>query len=811
MIGNISVHRWTRTESKLRQPTGDRGPEGRAQDDAWLPAATADLPASSGPELLQVTTTGQKIRKFAAPAKILGSSLVLGKHDQVHFCPSDSPPPIFMRDEEPLDLEPGRLAALREEADLRMRESYYDHNAGAIDWFDRLATDQPQAASGLVLAWMADLEGDGPETRGEQSRRLEKMEKIALVLSASTDHPASRSVVAPHAQRLSSMISRLGASDRLGDRQNFNPIPLKFCKAFVKAFPEFLDRSFLDREISVLLLGSEAIASEGACEMMTTAWEQHPELVAPTVALVTGAPGQAAPSRGHWKLLEEGFRRGWRPDADQVEWLLASAFDPAGSTHEPVFFSDRFRGALKLLRLLGDEAFPLLDGLEMPDTQGRMRPVRRALFDRVFHDVNSENCSRLLDRRDPYGISDDLYRFVFPDPDLVRALLEQVERGAALGPLSEMSQDEQAALAVLASLDLDQASKTRFESVLCQHASDAPGPAWIEGPIGRGRSLLLSEQCARLFSGELPFDEARDCFLRAVEVARPAARVSPGEFEAVEKVCLAWAQGLAAGPGDQQEQALRWLFERVEPLQSSEADLRSLAPGDLACLGMLDVLSRQDALLQARLRGVLGTRLETPQGYQDGLAASILRSIRKTAIVALMADASGGRFGRLERLARAERIGGADLLVGRTTAHDLGARGLKDALAGSAADGLARLARVLVEPESVLTVYRSLAPSCNSDEDIGREGVRFLEVMDRVGGEAMLSRAIEAHAFVEEAAARGHSREAALALALDSYARGTKPDIVLLAGEAPPQATPTVEREGGELRIGGISLPVRPG
>lgn len=34
-------------------------------------------------------STGQKIREFTAPARILGSSLVLGKHDEVYFCSSD--------------------------------------------------------------------------------------------------------------------------------------------------------------------------------------------------------------------------------------------------------------------------------------------------------------------------------------------------------------------------------------------------------------------------------------------------------------------------------------------------------------------------------------------------------------------------------------------------------------------------------------------------------------------------------------------------------------------------------------------------
>lgn len=717
----------------------------------------------------------------------------------------------------PLRLRPltdggaGRLfsfADLREEVDRAMRPGSYDLDSDAVDGFDRLASQQPHVASDLVESWLAEIETGASETAGQRYRRSEAFAKIALALSGSVAPSATRRVVTPFVPRFATLLSRMQAADRLGDRRDFDPYPVRFCGALAEAFPDLLDNRFIEQEASVLLHSPQPTERDLACGLLDTLWQRRPDLVAPTLAVIAREPDRSGNSRGPWFLVAQGIRLGWRPDGPQMSWIQASACASPAQGDTSLLCSPRFLGALRALRTLHELGSPLLNGLHAPDAQGRLQPLRRALLDRVMHDPDPQRCLRLFERRDPFGVADDLYRFVFPDAEQVRTLLEQVERGSAHLPLREMCLDDQTAFVVLASLALAPEENHRFEKVLCAHVDEEPAVPWLEGPLSRGRDIVLRAHGEALARGTLSAEEAGSLLLRAAETACHAFRVPPKSFEAIEKLCLSWADGLRAGPPGSQVQAEQWLLVRVEPLLQA-GDLFRATPSELTCLTMLDVLSRTDAPLQARLRALVGSRLDTRQTQGDGLAACVLRSIRKTSIKRLVLDSEGVRSERLAALSQTERIGEAELQIGRHAAHALGVGALRDALAGGAVEGLARLARQVVEPENVLTVYRALAPALNRDEDLGAESARFIEVMERVGGESALARALETHEFVERACSRGYDRDAALALALDAHARGTTPDLLVLDGAQPPSTPPEVERDDRGLRIGGISIPVR--
>ncbi len=107
---------------------------------------------------------------------------------------------------------------------------------------------------------------------------------------------------------------------------------------------------------------------------------------------------------------------------------------------------------------------------ELPDTQGRMVSVSRALVDRLVHDPDSNSERTALSRRRNISAWDgleQLYSLIQPEPELVNDLFERVEQAyRESGHSQAMAREDRTRLSVLASLSLNETDRGRFARLL---------------------------------------------------------------------------------------------------------------------------------------------------------------------------------------------------------------------------------------------------------------------------------------------------------------------------------------------------------
>ncbi|MBM3464838.1 MAG: hypothetical protein FJX76_22295 [Armatimonadetes bacterium] len=769
-----------RADQDLKKDIRDR--ETADQDRAWASLAASAVDSWWQRGQIEVTRDGQTL----APGSVNLQSAIRGRRVAVYDGRIDLSQATV----------PTPTAAF--EALKKVLDPYEKDTTIPADAFEALAPADAAASLDCLIA-----------SRGDHDLR-----RVTRLLEASDSHPATRALLEARVEQLSTVISRANAEGSLATNNLVGEAHVSFCDAFLKAFPERLDAEFFRRELLPLELCEEINTNQDACDLIQRLWDKHPELVGPSVAAIISAPDEFHAWRPHWSLIQKGLERGWRPDEDLAEWLLSHLYHPMGRGKRTIYNGtyDGFKSALTVFETLKKEGSPLVDGLEMPDTKGRMQPLRRALFDRFYNDPSDDRARNLYrggSSGDPWRILSTLYPVIFPDAALTGDLLTTVEQGVAKsGSLYKMDGDAQAAFAVLTSVDLDAAQKSRFETVLRRCARQGPGNYIFKETLNRVRTADLEVLKSQLSSGALPAAQAIPAFLEGAEYARLSASYGNGTRE-IEKLAEAWMDGLKPGTF---EPCASLLAEKVEKALAGGTKLGDLPSEDLGALTGLIVLARRDSALLERLRVLMAPRLDADQGYGDGLVGPVLTQFRRTVIDDLlyaMSRPEAGRGCRVQNLEQAEKIAEADYQISGKRVRNDALKVLSEALAASPAPGVARLQAVLRSPENLLAAYRVIAPSADRDADMDAECFRFLEVMEYVGGEDRLERALEAHAFVERVTAEGRPREAAMRHIVQAYSLGTTPDAMLFDEDRPESAATVVQREATHVRIGGVEVPIR--
>lgn len=109
------------------------------------------------------------------------------------------------------------------------------------------------------------------------------------------------------------------------------------------------------------------------------------------------------------------------------------------------------------------------DGLELPDTRGRVVPLAEALIDRLVHDpgFSPERTALKTGRRSSWDGAEGYYALIKPTPQQVNDLFTQVETALAeKGSTGNLDKPDRVRVSILASLPLDARDEKRLDALL---------------------------------------------------------------------------------------------------------------------------------------------------------------------------------------------------------------------------------------------------------------------------------------------------------------------------------------------------------
>lgn len=638
--------------------------------------------------------------------------------------------------------------------------------------------------------------------------------RLTQVLKAGATAPRVQALLAPHAERMATLISDAAATGDLAPNNLVGESWVAFGEAFASRFPERVDTRFVQEELGTVLTCDEINTSMQACQWASRLLAQRPELASTIARRITDRDDERGwVYHGHFKLLEEALEHGgWKPDDGQMQWITSHLYLPAGRSKSTLFSgytsNDRFRDALNLVAKLQAAAPRALDGVELPDLEGRMQPLQRALFDRAFRDPCDELTRNLFTRGtsgDPRRFMSGLYKLVFPDAAITEELLGKVE--GAKGMVKDFPRDAQAAFVVLGSLDLEPPAAARFEKVLRGLERQSQGAYYFDEIVDRVRQADLQAARGRLAGGGLDAATAVREFRDAAEMARIGSGLDASDR--MDKTCAAFLEGIGKQP------AWRPAFERAlddfEAAFAKTGRLGDMSAADLGVLCLAERASRQDPAVLQRLKTILTPALGTDHGYGFDLVQPLLHRFRQDLV-----DEGLGRL-RQEDLPAAERrtlvencgaVAAQDYhFNAERVAADTRAAVQEGVAARGGAPALAHLAARL-SADDFWTAYTALAGDAASDAQADQRMQGFEEILDYAGGEPQLTRAVDGYKYSREMADVPH--EAILKHLVRCWSLGADPRKALLETEKPVTPPPTVEVGPGEVRVNGIALPVRP-
>ena len=603
------------------------------------------------------------------------------------------------------------------------------------------------------------LQGDTVEAllaAAEARESREAVEALTAVVKASAGDPSVRTALEPYRERLGQVVSRTWARQNLGGRQVDAGPEAAYLREFLQAFPEALDEAGRVREVLPLLFPRlDGLRTPGAFELAAET---------PGLAPVLLAEGRRLGMDGErYRILAGAVARGeWLPSREEVAWVASQV---AGLDAEVFDKRDtELAGTLQFLARVRERDPELLAGLV---------PGQEALASLVAAPP-AQAAERLYAPAGP--LAQDMSRVLFPDPALEQELASRLEAAwSRAGSLHRLDAAGEVALALAASalaLGLQSPEgglEERLAGVLDREAFRPQRTEAAEFLAGRARERDV--QAAR----SQPLEERLEVLLGR-RASNPEAE--PG-------LLRAWRSRVAAAGPEEARHLAGTLFQRFLP------------DGTPFELGLLEALGEKAPEVRDRMLAELGVRVADralgPVGANLlGHAQARLRS------GTLPPSGQALCLRALEASARASS-GWTPFGASWTSVRDSWQKGLQGWMAG-----LPRLAG-----DEAWQALGALADAAAPGEPEARDlellgdvfaGLRVAEARDGAERGRRVGEACELYRDARALLNQGRSWEEA------RFEAGRRS---LVGGGEPQGPGATIQAGEGEVRIGGLTLPIR--
>ncbi|MBI3925437.1 MAG: hypothetical protein HY319_07860 [Armatimonadetes bacterium] len=670
--------------------------------------------------------------------------------------------------------------------------TWKDDPSPGLDELEKLVGSDLEKARALVPALLDELNvphfSDRTENQGLISRHKTDEDRVAALLERAQKVPALKELLRPFGQEIVRTTSE-AASRGVPSTDNLDcSAKIKIYTHLFRLFPELASARTIASELFPLRDSSVLNNRDELYGLLEELWGRDPALVKPTLdALIQAetAPPMVEFSPDHTKLFLNAYEKfGWRPDRDQVRWLLSFFYLPEGRTGRNLldWFSDDDMTALARLAGRMDQDGLLAD-CTLPGPGGPEKPWKQAVEENLFGS-EPQSIPRTYDAR-----VEPLFQILCQDPGVADDLLSRVE-GA---PLDPMEWPAQVALSVLRADRLDRARAARFCKLL-------------EGPLSRPlrgdaaevltqhRKSYVTERTRQLETSPAEpaaiLDEARGVW-RAIARADFGSELATGMLTALDK-------RFANLPSEQAGPLAQPLLDDALTYLRLPGGLKEMPEEALISLTLCASLAprhRDTAIgLKAALLG------DNDVHTTDSIRSTVLRRLRSQAFDEEMAGLAGSPSDR-DRSARLARLEGY-IRKGIDLPKEQAEKLVTDAWAQGGLAGLSGFFEKTRDPEETFTRLREVA---SAHPELAAPWARFEKTLASAGP-GKYQEAARLTAWMEEQIAAGKPAQDVEKRALEALALGDDPAALSFADSLQGR----ILRDPDRVRIGSVSLPIRP-
>ena len=218
-------------------------------------------------------------------------------------------------------------------------------------------------------------------------KRVYQLECFQKLLDACEGRPELKSLLAPQMERLSTVgeLTKARGSYLKGDNSTGERMA-RFYHSLLKQFPDLVSAETIEKQLEPIMFNNWGL-NNAMPALLNWLCETHPDM-SETVARVT-IDGKGMPARDSFGVLSKASEHGWKPGLEQLQWLADWMASPRPEKDDTILSEYYF----KLAGLAADleERNPgCWDQIRTFDTDGRVRPVRRALLHMLLHDKKND-------------------------------------------------------------------------------------------------------------------------------------------------------------------------------------------------------------------------------------------------------------------------------------------------------------------------------------------------------------------------------------------------------------------------------------
>jgi len=645
---------------------------------------------------------------------------------------------------------------------------------------------------------------------------------ISRLLFHARDNDWLKDLLKDHLPTLRDFPQKAHSYSMLSENNLMGEDYVKFCGNLAGAFPQELDPAFIRDGLSLMLNSDEINTREEAGRLAMELWKKHPGLVSPTLEMVLRDTGRPYLEDDQWSLIHEAAEKyEWTPEKPLMEHLTSRLYLPPGREKTSLFDGAGMKGydlggGIKFLTILLRKNPELVRGHELPDAQGKLVSVDRALIDRINNDPGDSDVLRHLYTKggmnnDHYGRTAALYGLIQADTEIRDEMLRKVKEGyTRAGSISGMGEAEKRMLTMLYCLEPEKNQNAELREIFFKDMGNRQGFYVFSDMVDRVRREEISGGIEDLKKGSLAPEAHIDRARGAVAIAHNLGTSSDlgwntGHiFEAME-------EGKKTGNLDLKT-AIPGLLSDLAVSLTKNGTVGAMPAKDLALVQIIEYLSRSDEDLKKKTLDILRPHLTIDQGYGNGVAVDSLDPFRKMEI-----EKQGGRLAGEGSLTRSERTGLYDkiLAIGKTSYNfkeeEVRTRALSDfgkGLSGTPPP-LGELPQSFTDPADAYKAYCGLMPGAEKNEDCAVEWAKLKDILKMVGGEPQLDLALDTYHFVEEMYAKGMDREKALAHALRCRSLGNNPREIAIQEHEASSEVHQFEIEENCIDISGVKLDIK--
>lgn len=637
-----------------------------------------------------------------------------------------------------------------------------------------LTTSDPKTATDVLRVGLSS-----------QGRR--DLDMFNHLLAKSQQHESLKDCFRPLLPQIRRVIRDAEATDRVASNNLVGAAHVRLVANVARVFPEQIDEDYLEHEFKPLVTCGELNTMQDAFELVAEVEKDFPRLREVAVdAVLDGHQDDRSQFLLDYglKTASRAIEEGYRVDQKQVDYLLSELVFPLSmrdksASQVPNGYSEAF----ELLTLLDKQGQIKLDELAVPAPDGQVKPVRRAVFERIF----AAGGDSLSEGR--FGVDSE---FLKNDRAIQTEMVDILEEALVENEsLDKLPTDAQKAAGLLKWYgdSLDQRQRGRLEKMLHPHRLES-----VRGPL---HTLLQPVRQADIqvgleqISGQ-PMDppEMLNRFLsNAAQIASLEGyrwNESKALKTSIESVATRLKKDGTAGSF-----ADAWLAESNQTLAELAAKKKA-SVAEVATFKLLHALDPERTLRAVR-PGLTSEHRGPSELWDD------FKPLRKELIaenLELLKDPAQPPQPLLTELEKLAALNYED-------AAPLREQGLKSWKMGQSTrpdDGWQRkLARNFKGLESTFETHVALSKIALSDKGWSR----FTEALNKVGGESHYQDALKISTYVEAELAEGKPYLPALEHAMKAVAMGKDPQKLSTEKLLAPSETLQLE---DEVLVGDHSL-----